>query len=61
MVSLNDHFYAFLDFRQDGVRIAGEIGITDVQRSHITMILLWRGGGPDRTRICDLVRVKHAL
>jgi hypothetical protein len=32
-----------------------------VQRSHISMILLGRDGGLDRTRICDLLRVKQAL
>ena len=61
MVPFHNHFHAFLYLRKDGVRVAGEIGIADVKRPHITMILLWRGGGPDRTRICDLLRVKQTL
>jgi hypothetical protein len=40
VVPLHDHLDAFLDLCKDGVRIAGEIGVADVQRSHTTMTLL---------------------
>ena len=39
MIPLNDDLRAFLDLRNDSVRIAGEIGVADVKRSHNTIIL----------------------
>lgn len=61
VVSLYDDFNTCLDLCQDGIGIAGEFGVADVQRSQKTTVLRWRDGGLDRTRICDLLRVKQAL
>ena len=61
MVPLDDHLHAFLDLRQHGVRIASEFSVANVERSHIhDDTSLKADGGPDRTRICDLYRVKVA-
>src|SRR5205823_1490044 len=61
MVALDDHFYAFLNLRQNRIGIAGKIGVADVKRSHIHNDTSFAGRGPDRTRLCDLVRVKQRL
>ena len=65
MITLNDHFHAFLNLRKDGVRVAGEIGVADVKRPHITIIryrpFFSADGGLAATRTPDLYRVKVAL
>ena len=61
MIPLHNHFHACLDFCQDGIRIAGEIGVANVESSHIHDDTSLVGGGPERTRISDLFRVKEAL
>jgi len=33
MIPLHYHFHALLDLGKDGIRIAGEIGVADVERS----------------------------
>ena len=62
MIPLHDYFYTFLDLCQHGVSIASEFGFANVEGSHIhDDTTAGRSGGLDRTRICDLLRVKQAL
>src|SRR5262245_33787735 len=61
MVSFHDDIHAFLNLRQDGIWIPRAIGLANVKRSPMTMILLLRvGAGSVATRTPDLYRVKDA-
>jgi hypothetical protein len=61
MIPFHHDLQTFLYLCQDGIRIAGELGIADVERSHVTMIPLLENGGLEMTRTSDLFRVKEAL